>query len=610
MSPKPDHDSDNEEEIEDLTLDMMKEGNDDLIENAGQVHLAASQAWGRGVVADIRRTIGTHWFKEMTNFNQKTVAVACLIFISIIPPTLAFGASYGKMSNNRVGAIETILATSWVGVAYSLIGGMPMCIIGSTGPALALSTAIKNISESAGMEYLSFNGWISIWLLFYCVAAGFFDLTRYVKLATRFTDEIFALLIVAIFVMDAVGDPFSPSGILRYFDDEHRSHAIHEGDEDYEYLTVALLSTILGFGTTALIFFFRSFKFSSFFCSDNSRSLVHDFAVTMSVLIWTLVKEFLFPNVNTEGLQVPDKFEPSFQCCDAECTKFWPTECEGQEAPVGTRNWFVDLFSVPSWAPFAAAGPAIMAFLLCYLDNGITWHLINHKHHKLTHGEAYNYDLCLSGFFNCINGLMGLPWLVATTVPCIIHLNSLADKDAQGNFLYVQETRLTMFFSHALLGLCMLFLGVLKLLPLPVLYGVFLFMGLSSLPGIQFWNRFLLFFQQPSRWPETVFTKYMEKGRIHKYTIIQMLFFCGVFGVMNVKAISIAFPFMTFLCIPARLFFLPKFFKGWELCVLDGEDDQIEEWTQAKHDSIRGFSFRANDDPAVLGEDDEDIPEV
>ena len=273
-----------------------------------------------------------------------------------------------------------------------------------------------------------------------------------------------------------------------------------------------------------------------------------------------------------------------------------------------------------------------MAFLLCYLDNGITWHLINHKHHKLTHGEAYNYDLCLSGLFNCINGLMGLPWLVATTVPCIIHLNSLADKDSQGNFLYVQETRLTMFlyikevslgvlvcqgnflyvqetrltmfFSHLLLGLCMLFLGVLKLLPLPVLYGVFLFMGLSSLPGIQFWNRFLLFFQQPSRYPETVFTKYMEKGRIHKYTLIQMVFFVGVFGVMNVKAISIAFPFMTFLCIPARLFFLPRFFKGWELCLLDGEDDQIQEWTQAKHDSIRGFSFRKNDESGVMQEEE------
>jgi uncharacterized integral membrane protein len=529
----------------------------------------------------------------MTNFNQKTVAVSCLIFISVIPPTLAFGAAYGKMTGQRIGAIETILATSWVGVAYSLIGGMPMCIIGSTGPALAISTAIKNIAESTGVPYLTFNGWVSIWLVGYCCLAGFFDLTRYVRLATRFTDEIFALLIVAIFVMDAVGDPFSPSGILRYLDPNHKSHSEYEGDVDYEYLTVGLLSVIMGFGTTALIFFFRSFKFSSFFCSDGARSSVHDFAVTMSVVIWTLVKEFLFQEVNTEGLNVPDKFEPSFQCCTSACDTFWPDDCPEVPESAGTRAWFVDLFDLKGneWAIFAAAGPAIMAFLLCYLDNGITWHLINHKHNKLEHGEAYNYDLCLNGIFNCINGLLGLPWLVATTVPCMIHLSSLADRDSHGHIITVQETRLTYFFSHALLGLCMLFLGVLKLLPLPVLYGVFLFMGLSSLPGIEFWNRFLLFFQQPSRYPETVFTKYMDKNRIHKYTVFQIIFFCGVFVVMNVKQISIAFPFMTFLCIPARLFFLPKFFAGWELTLLDGEEEQIERWVQAKQDSIRGFKM-------------------
>ena len=52
--------------------------------------------------------------------------------------------------------------------------------------------------------------------------------------------------------------------------------------------------------------------------------------------------------------------------------------------------------------------------------------------------------------------------------------------------------------------------------------------------------------------------------------------------VQNTKQISIAFPFMTLLCIPARLYLAPKFFHGWELCLLDGDDDQIKEWIDAK----------------------------
>jgi hypothetical protein len=188
---------------------------------------------------------------------------------------------------------------------------------------------------------------------------------------------------------------------------------------------------------------------------------------------------------------------------------------------------------------------------------------------------------------NCVNGCLGLPWLVATTVPCIIHVGALAEKDKDGKVISIQETRLTGLFAHMLLGLVMLFLDVLKLLPLPVLYGVFLFMGLSSLVGMQMWTRFTLFFMQPSKYPETVYTKYMQRGRIHKYTLIQMVFFGLIFFVQNYGPIRIAFPLMTFLCIPARLFLLPRFFEGWELLLVDGDDEDIDEWIALKESRTR-----------------------
>ena len=49
---------------------------------------------------------------------------------------------------------------------------------------------------------------------------------------------------------------------------------------------------------------------------------------------------------------------------------------------------------------------------------------------------------------------------------------------------------------------------------------------------------------------------------------------------------AIVFPFMTLLCIPARLFLAPKFFEGWELCLLDGCDEEIEEWIVAKEAAL------------------------
>lgn len=358
---------------------------------------------------------------------------------------------------------------------------------------------------------------------------------------------------------------------------------------DYSKHETALLNIILGFGTTATIFFFRGFKMSGYFCSQGVRNSVHDFAVTVAVIIWAIVANVGFPDIEVPGLKVPENFEPTFACCDASCQLFWPDDCEGQAAAVGTRPWFAEMGNLngKSWVPIMAAGPALLSYILFYLDNGITWHLIYNPGNNLQHGESYNWDLFLNGLCNMINGLLGLPWLVATTVPCIVHLNNLAEKDKDGNIIRVQETRLTYFFSHLLVGLSLLFLNALKQIPLPVLLGVFLFMGLSSMPGIQFWNRFLLFFQQPSAFPEKPYTKYMTTKRIHMFTVFQIIFFLGVFFVQNTQAVAIIFPFMTLLCIPARLFLAPKFFEGWELCLLDGYDEEVEEWVAAKEASLR-----------------------
>lgn len=463
-------------------------------------------------------------------------------------------------------------------------------IIGSTGPVLIMSTVIYEMTQNLDIPFLPFYAWVSVWTFAYTTITAFFDLTRYVRYATRFTDDIFALLIVSIFILNAIGSPFGAGGLLRYLDPDNAFHADNEDlGSDYSKHETALLSIILGFGTTATIFFFRGFKNSGYFCNQDIRDSVHDFAVTVSVIIWAIIGRVGFPDIEIAGLSVPDDFEPTFNCCDSSCTTSWPDACEELDAPWGTRSWFANMADLndKSWAPVMAAGPACLSFILFYLDNGITWHLIYNPGNNLQHGESYNWDLFLNGFVNLINGLLGLPWLVATTVPCIVHLNNLAEKDKEGNIIQVQETRLTYFFSHLLVGLSLLFLNAIKQIPLPVLLGVFLFMGLSSMPGIQFWNRFLLFFQQPSQFPEKPFTKYISPIRIHMYTAFQIVFFLGVFFVQNTAAIAIIFPFMTLLCIPARLFFAPRIFHGWELCLLDGYDEEVEEWVSAKEEAER-----------------------
>eukprot|EP00977_Amphora_coffeiformis_P004102 scaffold823_cov219-Amphora_coffeaeformis.AAC.20 len=550
-----------------------------------------AQSWGSGMIADFKRTVGTHWVEGMTNFNSKTIPVSLLMYITVISPTLTFGAVYSRNMNNNIGAFETIIATAWVGCAFSLIGGMPLVIVGSTGPILIMTQVLYDMAENLEIPFLAFYGWISIWACLYTTLTAFFDWTRYVKLATRFLDDIFALLIVSIFVLNALGSPFGTGGLLRYLDPTNKFHEdqreeAEEGGLDaiYSMYETAFLSIVVGFGTTATIFFFRGFKTSAFFCNQTVRNLVHDFGVTAAVVLWSIIKGVGFSDIPVASLNVPDDFEPTFSCCTDECNTYFPDDCKDQAERAGVRPWFAKLGDLngKSYVPFMAAAPALLAFILFYLDNGITWHLVYNPGNKLQHGDSYNWDLFLNGCFNMINGLLGLPWLVASTVPCIVHLNNLAEKDKDGNIISVHETRLTLFFSHALVGLSLTFLDALKKIPLPVLLGVFLFMGLSSMPGIQMWQRFLLLFKQPSKYPETPYTKYMEPMRIHKFTFLQLAAFLGVFFVQNTQSIAIGFPFMTLMCIPFRLYVLPLFLEGWELELLDGYDEGIEEWIAAK----------------------------
>lgn len=475
---------------------------------------------------------------------------------------------------------------------------------------LTFQALIYELSKNLDVPFLSLNAWIGLWVAFYMFCSAIFDLNRYIQYATRFTDEVFAFLIISIFILDAVGNPASRVGLLHYFYPEHKHHGEQE-NEDYDFLNAAFLSMLLGFGTCFFAIMLRQIRHSPFCCNDVIRSIVTDFSITISVALFTLVKELLFPEVETEQLNVPDKFAPTFQCCTDECLGYFPDDCTDVAVSAGRRPWFVNLFDLngKGWLIFVAAGPAALAFILAFLDNGITWHIINHPSNKLTHGESYNYDTCVSAFMIAVNSLLGLPWLVASTVPCMMHVSAMSEVSAHGAVLSVQESRLTGLFTHVLVLLSLMALGAIKLIPLPVLYGVFLFMGLVALPAQQFWQRILLFFMQPSKYPSTPYTDYVSHKRIHTYTLIQMAFFGALYMVKTIKTIAIAFPFFILLCIPARIYLLPKIFEPFELTLLDGSPEQVKKLVhrrKAEDEKDEEEALRRNPTPPPVIEEEEE----
>lgn len=48
----------------------------------------ASGSWGRAVVNEVRATLGTWWWQEMTNPNLKTLAVSFFLYLACVAPAI------------------------------------------------------------------------------------------------------------------------------------------------------------------------------------------------------------------------------------------------------------------------------------------------------------------------------------------------------------------------------------------------------------------------------------------------------------------------------------------------------------------------------------------
>ena len=152
-------------------------------------------------------------------------------------------------------------------------------INGGTGPVLTFQAVTYELAKNLDIPFLPFNAWVGLWVAVYMLLAGFFDMNRLIKYATRFTDEIFAFLIVSIFILDAVGNPTSQVGFLHYFNPDHPHNEKEEDlDPTYDYMTVAMLSLILCLGTAFFALALRSIRYSAFCCNAYARSVVTDFA--------------------------------------------------------------------------------------------------------------------------------------------------------------------------------------------------------------------------------------------------------------------------------------------------------------------------------------------
>jgi hypothetical protein len=108
-----------------------------------------------------------------------------------------------------------------------------------------------------------------------------------------------------------------------------------------------------------------------------------------------------------------------------------------------------------------------------------------------------------------------------------------------------------------------------------VLYGLFLYMGVVSMSGNQFFERLSLWLTDPALYPRTHYIRRVPAGAIHAFTLLQLCCLLMLWAV-QLSRIGILFPLFVALLVPVRLL-AGRWFAPDHLAALDSEEEPAEE---------------------------------
>lgn len=501
-----------------------------------------------GVIGDTARRAPHYVSDWLDGLHAKCVGSTFFLFFACLAPAVTFGGLMSVSTGQQIGAVEMLVATAICGIVYALVAGQPLVILGGTGPLLVFTAVLYQVCQDFQHPFLPVYAWVGIWSAVWVVLFALFDASCLMRFFTRFTDETFAALISLIFIYEAL------KSLVHEFQDL----------ETAQHHSTALLTLLLALGTYYVATSLSRFRHSDFL-RGWMREFLADFGPTIAMVSMAAVA-FWFHEVDLKPLDVPDKL-----------------------GSTSGRDWLVPIGQVPTWMKFAAAGPALLVAVLVYLDQNITARLINSPDHHLHKGVAYHLDLLVVGVLIGFCSLFGLPWLVAATVRSLNHVRSLATSEevvsrsghTKEKIIHVRENRVTPFAIHLLIGLSLLLLAALKYIPLAVLYGLFLFMGVVSIAGNQFFERMSLWVKDPQLYPATHYIRKVPIHVTHVFTALQFVCLAVLWMVKtsSISWIALLFPLFIAILVPVRLL-AGRYFAAEHLAVLDADEDPEQEDTE------------------------------
>ncbi|XP_043647378.1 anion exchange protein 3 isoform X3 [Drosophila teissieri] len=545
--------------------------------------------WG-GLRNDLKRRMPMYKSDILDGLNTETLAATIFMYFACLSTAITFGGLVSAKTNSWIGISETLISCSLVGIVFHCLSCQPLVIIGTTGPLLLFDEALMVFCTQHEFDFLSLRVYVGVWLIIIALTVSAFEGSVYVRLLTRFTQEIFSALITLIYIVETfmkLISIYKENPLLSDYNLPPPTLVAHEHATNGSLLNAtasvtanitqmvmnisttampigppplpknqpntALFCTILTLATFVVAYYLKLFR-NSHFLGRNARRAIGDFGVPISIAIFVLV-DYLVPAVYTEKLVVPEGLSPS---------------------DPSKRGWYIGFDTSSTWIPFACVIPALLVYILIFMESQISELIVDKPDRGLKKGSGLHWDIVLLCLLNCACGIFGMPWHCAATVRSVTHVSSvtiMSRTHAPGEsprIVDVKEQRLSGFFVCLMIGLSVLMAPLLRLIPMAVLFGVFLYMGVASMSGVQLFERIRLYFMPVKHYPPTPYVKRLRPWKLHLFTTIQVLCLVLLWSVKS-SQFSLAFPFFLIMMVPIRQN-LTKLYKPEEIEALDGSE--------------------------------------
>uniref|UniRef100_A0A3B5AZS7 Anion exchange protein n=1 Tax=Stegastes partitus TaxID=144197 RepID=A0A3B5AZS7_9TELE len=521
-----------------------------------------------GMIRDIKRRY-QYYKSDITDaLNAQVLAAVIFIYFAALSPAITFGGLLADKVENMMGVPELLISTSIQGIIFCFIAAQPVLVIGFSGPLLVFEEAFYAFCKSQGIEYIVGRVWVGVWLVIIVVIIVACEGSFLVRFISRFTQEIFSILISLIFIYETfakLGRTFKAHPLILNYD--HLNTIIYDNATgnttviintiNSAYPNTALLSMCLMLGCFFIAFFLRQFK-NGTFLPGKLRRLMGDFGVPIAIFLMIVV-DYNIGDTYTQKLVVPKGLMVSNPA---------------------KRGWLINPFGehkpFPVWVMFACCVPALLVFILIFLESQITTLIVSKPERKMVKGSGFHFDLLVLVGMGGLSAIFGVPWLSAATVRSVTHANALTvmSKGPKPVIEKVMEQRISGIVVALLVGLSILMEPILKLIPMSALFGIFLYMGVTSLNGIQLWDRMLLLLIPKKYHPDEPYATRVSTGRMHLFTAIQVVCL-ALLWIVKSSPVSLALPFILILTIPLRMFMTGRLFTELEMKCLDADDAKV-----------------------------------